>query len=321
MNNGTIEIRAIAMTPIIHSEGTSGNTSLVRTEELASGARVPFVSGNSVKGRFRRAVAEFALDAMGVRNELSKAEVDLLFSGGHLSKGGQAINLARAREIEEWIPGLSMLGYSAGNTMTESKVRFAHWHVVCAENEFRAPADLLDLPASRAGKLIGRGFGTRKDVGTSLLAAKFLQAGVAKALTEGKASALEEEFADKGDSAQMIYSFQAIKAGAHLWSRIQVRDLTQHEWAAFLGGMWRMTVERRQVGDDDTYVWHLGGKNAVGYGEVLVSLRGTVIPDIAPSVETAVVLQREDEGCVGDYVRYLRDNRNRILDVLRAAVK
>src|SRR5690606_24279007 len=150
---GKIDIRATALEPIVHGAGTSGNTQLLRMQEIVYDGvpcRVPFVSGNSVKHRLRAAAVQYALDAMGVEDHtLTKAEVVLLFSGGHLSKGGAAIDLEQCRKLEGLLPPLSLCGYSAGNTMTESKIRVSHLHVVCRENAWRLPDDLVGHSAAQ----------------------------------------------------------------------------------------------------------------------------------------------------------------------------
>lgn len=288
--------------------------SMVRTEELADGSRVPYVSGNSFKGRLRRAGVEFALTAMGVGNELNKAQVDLLFSGGHLSKGGQAIDLARAREMTAKLPILSLLGYAAGNTMTESKIRTEHWHVVCRENAFRFPPELILADTDRrAGQLLTSQFGTRRDIGTGRLAGLFLESREAKRLAGETSDKLAQAHPDKGDSAQMIYEFQCIRSGTRLFSGLAFTSLTDMEWSALLSALWAMTAEVR----GESYVWHLGGKNAVGYGQVLVQLEGVSIPDISPPKPEDTALTSVESGPVNEYVEYLRTNRDQILEFVR----
>jgi CRISPR/Cas system CSM-associated protein Csm3 (group 7 of RAMP superfamily) len=314
MKNGQIDIRAVALSPICHSRGNVGNVSMVRIEELTDGKRVPFISGNSFKGRLRRAGCEFALTTMGIGNELTKPQVDLLFSGGHLSKGGQSVNLEQAREIERLIPFLSLLGYAAGNTMTESKIRCNHWHLVCQENEFRLPPDISSNKLIRAGRTITSEFGTRRDVGTSHIATRFLIDAEQKRLMGKKATAMEITHSDKGDSAQMIYEYQGIRAGTRLYSSLAYHNITDLEWSALLSALWSMTAEMR----GNKYVWYLGGKNSVGYGQVLVELRGTEIPQISVPVETSVALETSGDP-VDVYVAHLRANKDEILAKLRSA--
>jgi hypothetical protein len=303
VKTGQIDIRATALTPIYHSRGTIGNVGMVRTEELMDGSRVPFVTGNSFKGRLRRAGAQFLMESLGIR--LSKAQVDLLFSGGHLSKGGGSIDLHLAREVQEKIPLLSLLGYSAGNAMTESKLRCAHWHVACEENSFRMPRDMK--ATHRAGQLITTEFGTRMDVGLSQASMDFLAS--SERTPSDRES--EDESEDSETSSQMIYEFQAIKAGAHLWSSLSFRQLEPMEWAAFLSALAALSSDcaeaetETETETETERIWHLGGKSAIGYGVVRVQLGDFEIP-------------RATEEPIREYVEYLRQHKDAVTACIQA---
>ena len=122
MHSGTLIFTAVAMDPIHHGAGTEGNTQLLRMQDLVlddgTPARVPFISGNSIKHQIRAGGVKFALKAMAVQaGTLTKGVVDLLFSGGALTKSGSAVNLSQARDLAALFPILSVCGYAAGNFM------------------------------------------------------------------------------------------------------------------------------------------------------------------------------------------------------------
>jgi hypothetical protein len=323
---GRIDIRATALEPIVHGAGTSGNTQLLRQQEIqlpdGTLARVPFVSGNSVKHRLRAAAVQYALDAMAVEDHtLSKAEVDLLFSGGHLSKSGAAVDLEQARQLEALFPPLSLCGYSAGNTMTESKIRVSHLHLVCRENAWRVPDDLREHPAltARAGALISDEFGTRHDQARTHIARRLLTEEAGAAVVRKKTKQLKEPTSDgpaeRGDSAQMIYDFSAIAAGATLWGSIQVADLTELEQAALSSAFHYASTDRR----GDSLVMGVGAKNAIGYGALKIELRGQIRVAPPQYVESAALTVAGDT-LAARYTAHMRERRAEILAALRQAV-
>lgn len=322
-NTGKIEIRATALEPIHHGAGSSGNTQLLRTQEIllpdGQSARVPFVSGNSVKHRLRINAVNYALHVMGVEDgALSKAEVDLLFSGGRLSKGGTAVDLARAREMELLFPALSMCGYSAGNTMTSSKIRCSHLHVVCAENAWRLPADLSESPMRlvRAGAVRTEEFGTRHDKMHDPNVTRYLPAAEVEARAEEKAAKAKSKTPpEKGDSLQMIYDFQVLAAGAQLWGQVDYEGLTDLECAALASAF---HIGSNGELADGRIRATFGGKSSTGFGAVALSLRGAV--RVAPPVYSPSSSLVPTGGDVTDqYHAHLRDNRAAILDAIRKA--
>lgn len=323
---GRIDIRATALEAIVHGAGTSGNTQLLRMAPviLADGTlgKVPMISGNSIKHDLRDAGARYALDAMGVADQsLTKPIVDLLFSGGHLSKGGAAVDLTTARRLEELFPILSLCGYSAGNVMTESKLRVSNLHVVCQENGYRVPTDLRDHPALklRAGTLRIEEFGTRHDQTHKHAGKRLLTGDISTAVAAKKTKALKEPTSDgpeeRADSAQMIYTFGAIPAGATLWGSIEVAELSELERAALSSALHYMAVDTR----GDRLVIRVGAKNAIGYGALEVELRSS-IRVAAPHFVADRTLTRAEDTLASRYQAHLRERKNEILDALRSAV-
>jgi hypothetical protein len=323
---GKIDIRATALEPLVHGAGTSGNTQLLRTQDIqlpdGTMTKVPFISGNSIKHKLRACAVQYALDAMAVEDHsLTKAEVDLLFSGGHLSKSGAAVDLTMARELEAMFPPLSLCGYSAGNTMTESKIRVSHLHLVCHENAWRLPDDLLAHPALavRAGALRVEEFGTRHDQANKAMARRLLTAGANDAVAKRKTKALkapaDDGPAERGDSAQMIYEFSSIAAGATLWGSIQVAELTALEQAALSSAFHYAAVDRR----GDAIVMGVGAKNSIGYGSIKVEMRGS-IRVAPPRYEATTELTAAGDTLAARYQAHMRDNKAEILATLRKAV-
>lgn len=325
---GKIEITATALEPIVHGAGTSGNSQLLRLQPgfyMVNGkpvrCRTPFISGNSIKHRIREAAIRYAIRQMGdVR--LEKAEVDLLFSGGSLTKGGSAVDLSRARRLSELFPPLSLCGYSAGNAMEESKIAVDHMHVVCKENRDRVPDRLRDHPMLElpAGAFQGEEFGTRHDQSTRQVGRRYLTDGADQATAERKSKGLAKKAASadeaKGDSTQMIYDFPVIERGAVLWSAVHYAELTEFEQAALTSAFHAASVDTMDGG----LVMHVGAKqNTGGYGKILVQLTTSMrVPP--PSYGEVTALAAQGDSIPGRYNEHLRKRAPEIMAAIREAV-
>lgn len=330
--SGVVALRATAIEPIHHGGGNSGNTQLLRMQQLVDPQtgkpyRVPFISGNSMKHRIRYHAVQYALDVLGTEDHaLTKAEVDLLFSGGHLTtKAGAAVDLAQARRLEQLFPALSMCGYSAGNAMTESKLRVSHLHLVCAENAWRLPEDLKELALAkvRVGALRSEDFGTRHDMENRAIGVRLLDSGEAKERAAAKVKRLArsggtKDSADKGDSAQMLYDFQVVSAGAQFWGTVWFSDLTELELAALASAFHYGSAGAH----GDNTLMHVGAKASVGFGLMSVELRGRVRATPAEYRDSKLLAADNDaqKSRAQQYCEHLREHRQEIFAAIREAV-
>ncbi|MGO4984834.1 hypothetical protein [Collinsella sp. Sow4_E3] len=201
---------ATAITPLHHGAGTAGNTALLRTEQIVqpdgTSATVPYISGNSIRHGLRSALAWHLARTLTIEpGSLSKPVVDLLWSGGAITETGSQTSLDTLRRVEELLPHLAMLGYSARSDLAAGTLRVGPLMLVCAENAWRLPEYVAETPHAlkRAAAYRSEEFGTRHDI-TTTPAGRFLD--VAQALT----------------STQMIYDWQTIKSGAVLCGSMQL---------------------------------------------------------------------------------------------------
>lgn len=321
MTTGKIEIRAEALEPIHHGAGTVGNVQLLRKQEIvtADGRRVavPFISGNSFKHRIRWGCSMHALEAMGIEpGSLTKPVVDLLFSGGQLTRAGGNVQLEQARELGRLFPALSLLGYGAGNSLRESRLSVRHFHLVCDENRGRAPAD--SHPAMierRAGFFLAEDFGTRHDAARSSVGQVWLTAGDAAAREAALArrGAADTAGQARGDSAQMIYSFQTVRAGSRWWSSLHFTAASDMELLALRAGLSRACEGVHPAG----LVYTLGAKASVGYGRMAFQMRGHQLAVRQPVYQESAQLTAFSE--VDAYVQHLRTEREAIIEALKEA--
>lgn len=325
---GCLDMDATALDPIHHGAGTIGNVQVLRTQSIiledGSEAEVPYISGNSLKHVIRDGGARFALEVMDpAPGEFSKGMIDLLFSGGGLTKGGSAVNLSKARELERLFPLLPVVGYSAGNTMTSSKLRVDHLHLVCAENRWRMPDELKALVVAErpAGAFRAEEFGTRHDALRSPTVAALLESETRK-LIETERSAKADAKGAQGkvkDSAQMIYEFETIRAGSRFWGRVGFRDLSPLEVGALQSALGRASNGVH----GDAHVFHLGGKSAIGFGRMAIRFSGVLRHIERPRTEETAALAAIGSASVpvAAYVDHLRAHRADLVAALREAAE
>jgi hypothetical protein len=323
--HGRLGWTATAIDPLHHGAGTEGNTQILRMQDVVlpdgTVGRVPFVSGNSLKHVIRDGGMRFALEAMGVQaGTLSKAVVDLLFSGGALTKSGTAVNLAQARDISELFPILAVCGYAAGNFMQASKIRVEHLHLACTENAWRAPASLTDAPqlAKRAATFRAEEFGTRHEPTKDPRVFALLEA-VDRDARLRQLSGNVAEGEKKQKSQQMLYEFQVVAAGSVWFGGLTFDDFSTLELAAL-----RSSLERASIGTaaDGAPIYCIGAKASVGFGRMAFNfdggLRETISPpQFSPAEAIMPMGANADTDAMGAYVAHLREHRDAILGALR----
>ena len=316
--NARIDLVATAIEPIHHGAGSSGNTQMLRTQEIilpdGSGARVPFISGNSIKHMIRESGARFALAAMQIKeHSLTKAVTDLLFSGGALTKVGSSVNLEQGRKLESLFPLLSLCGYSAGNCMVQSKLRINNLHLVCAENAWRVPSSVKKLPviSKRAGLMRGEEFGTRHESSRMPYVAKML---VHSEHARLQTQASSKDKKTKPDTAQMIYDYQTIKAGSSLWGSMILDDVSESEQIAFKSAL---SSACEGIAPDGGALFSVGAKSNIGHGLISIKFDGTIqnLIQYAESSDLPDITRLDsDTADLNNYAAHLFKNADEIID-------
>ena len=239
-----------------HGAGVSGNTARLRTQEVVlpdgSLAHVPFLSANSVRHGLRNALAWHLAKTLDLADRsLTKGEVTLLWSGGGITKTGAQANLELARQANNLIPMLGLLGYAAGSDIISGTLRASDAILVCEENQSRLP-----IPATtKAAHYRGEEFGTRHDLDGSPVA-RFMDLA-----------------AQDVGSSQMIYSLQTLKPGTALWGEIQTDAAATTEHEKTLAAAFHLWAPGGTV--------FLGAKTATGYGRAKITT-GLPVPDETP---------------------------------------
>jgi len=285
---GKIIMVATALGPIRHGGAVVGNVQQFRRHEVfhEDGTRwsVPFISGNSVKNFIRRNAASFALEAMGVSGGMSRAEVQLIFSGGSLTAKGSSVRLDKARDASRAFPVLGLCGYSAGNTMTESQVRVDNLELVCAETANTLASRVKKYAPEHASKLgqyssdfVQVWWGTRHEPTRRRNMLELISDEEQGALI-AEQSSLEKK--GKGDSLQMMYEFETLAKGSVLVGGFSFpMGVTEDELQAFRSAF---VYASEGVADDGGLIIHLGGGSSTGMGKFSVKLFGLLAEGIKP---------------------------------------
>lgn len=236
-----------------HGAGSQGNTSLLRTMPIAQPdgtvASVPFLSGASVRHGLRDALAWHLARVLDLQpGSLTKAAVDLLWTGGAVTKTGAETDLGMARRVEDQLPTLATLGYAAQSDITSGTLRASNALLVCAESAAVLP-HLPAVPLRRAAAYRGEKFGTRHDVASSPV---------------GRLVAIADDLVGTSvPTTQMIFDTQTVVAGAYLAGHIMLTPAATETHARLLDAALVLWAP-----DGQTY---LGGKAAQGYGHAEIA--------------------------------------------------
>ncbi len=131
-----------AAQPIAHHEGSIGNHATIARRKVrqADGtfAKVPIVSGDTMRHGLREAGTYALLDAAGMLGStaLTEAALRLLFSGGQITgSAGDGVKLGEYHEMCELIPPLALLGGCAQNRVVPGRLQAEDATLICAESE------------------------------------------------------------------------------------------------------------------------------------------------------------------------------------------
>lgn len=275
----TIPLEAVLTSPFHHGAGTSGNTSLLRTQDVVQPdgevKRVPFLSAASIRHGLRDALAYHLVQHAGIKNySLSKTAVDLLFTGGAVTSTGAKTNLELLRKVNDVLPFLGLLGFAAQSDIITGTLRATDMILVCQENTWRLPEHLHT--EKKAAMFRAEEFGTRHDQATTP-AGRYL-------LTIG----------DEITTAQMIWDNQVLMVGAKLYGELSLTPSAvatpQHELV--LGAALGLWAPGGQV--------VLGAKTAQGYGRALIT----------------TLDNKHNAECVAEWSRMVEENQEPIRELI-----
>ncbi len=246
---GTIEARS----QIVHGgDEKTGSTPVLRSimhyDPLTGReVRLPFISGNAIRGYLRRLVMRDMVAQLGITLDNPKL-FHALMTGGVLESTDETtgmVDLALRARVRDLVPPLGLFGTAIGNQMVPGCLKVDHAMPICREYAAYLDDEANDPRASRPIRsFTDISFATRKDE-------------------------LRAEREDDEQAMQMLVEFEAFIAGTkfvHGFTLVYPSALE----AACLGRaveLWR----------EQPYV---GGKSGSGYGRIAMAYTG--LPDAAP---------------------------------------
>jgi len=141
MTTLTLRGQIEALTPIQHGgDEKTGSVPVLRAIQIwdqraGQHVRLPFVSGNAIRGMLRRLCMHDLVARLGM--DMTTKLYHALFTGGILeSTAGEAggeIDLALRRVIRDTLPPLALFGTAIGNQIIQSSLKVDHAMPVCSE--------------------------------------------------------------------------------------------------------------------------------------------------------------------------------------------
>ncbi|NIH57290.1 hypothetical protein [Brooklawnia cerclae] len=271
----TINYTATLLSPFHHGAGNSGNTALLRTQDVAQPdgtvAQVPFLSAASIRHALRDRIAWHLVSTLDLRPPAvvwSKLGVDLLWTGGSVTSTGAEVDLGMARRVEEVFPALALFGYSAHSDIVSGTLRASDAILVCRENQWRIPGAPDTKPAAAWR---GEEFGTRHDVASTPVATLLEQADTLLGSTV--------------KTTQMIFDTQVLIAGASLSGQLALQHGATAAHRTVLGAALALWAPGGEA--------LLGAKTAQGYGRAAIAGLPDTSADLA--AWTAHIADRRDD--------------------------
>lgn len=262
-----------ALTSIAHNGGESlGITSKFRREKwiTSSGAveEIPIVSGNAVRGILRdRGMMQmcrqigYGVSESGEVKGLSLAAFYFLFSGGTLSASGSGLNIELARNIQRLIPLSAVFGGAVGGQIMPGKLNCGKLIPICAETSHLLPERFRPANPISFWELLQEEMYVRKDDEKNENLRGMLES-VQKKQLSAKAGLFGDTsmVSEKSDKPQqMMYYVETLCAGTEFFWKLELKDVTDIEFEAFLSALVAFSQSPR-----------IGGKHNVGLGEIAV---------------------------------------------------
>lgn len=259
------------LSPLSHIGESLGIDSYLSTDWIIGSDGQPvecfLYSGNSFRGILRDMAAKYLLDKLGGL-PVPLETFHLLFSGGSIG-GPQSIDIDQARLYRRLLPAFSIFGGGVGNQIMEGKLKIGCMYPLVAECQHIIPEHLRNPNAPSWRRwTYEKGYTRRDDSKQENLRKYIVEAqndgllpagnGQQALLTDGGENAGAEEKKAKekdGPATQMRYTVELLAAGATLYQRIHLTDMTDLELGAFVSALHQFQTHP-----------YLGGKSGTGHG-------------------------------------------------------
>jgi len=244
---GLLKVRGFlkAKSPIFHGgDEKTGSVVLLRRMKFIVDEEptdVPYISGNAVRGVWRRLIFKDMLEKIGYEIDLSKKGgqklYHTLFTGGVLETVDESssgiIDINLKRNVLSLIPPARLLGFSIGNQMIEGKLKVGHLLPICKELVDYLPDNVH--PKNSFYELIGHSFQTRKDD-------------------------LRVDREGEEQAVQKLIEYEVFVPGTLFYHEVKLEDPTELD-VSCLARIIELWEEKPFI----------GGKSSVGFGELEIN--------------------------------------------------
>lgn len=311
----------LASSMIHGGDETLGTTRLFRSKSFICDGRkvqIPTVSGNAIRGIWRRACALTFLDAYLAAggHPVSLSAFYYLTSGGALKKGadGTALDLGAERDLRSLIPYVGLFGGAGLGKIQQGKLWIDEAVPICRETLPILRRLWPDVEGAATAGLSVRelvelhGYSRQDDVKNEHWH-RYLTSesrGAATALIERTQT--EDHAAEAGASQQMRYENVEMVAGTVLF----------HRW----GFSWPATLPELASLGAGLLAWaqrpHAGGRNAVGHGNLLLDYTGVGVETKLLGDGGAPLATMEKQGAAETMTAHVREHVSDISAALAA---
>jgi len=308
---------------LIHGgDETLGTTKLFRTKGMVVEGRkvqIPVVSGNAIRGIWRRHSARAFLDAYLAAGgtPLSLSAFYYLTSGGSLKKGAEttSLDLGAERALRELVPFIGLFGGAGLGKIQAGKLWVDEAVPVCRETlpllrRLWPAAEEADTAAMSVRELTEiHGYSRQDDAKDERWHGYLNTAGRQDATALVRRTQEDVSAPSAGAPQQMRYENMELVAGTVLLHRWGFRWSPMHtELASFAAGLLRWAADPR-----------VGGRSAVGHGSLLLDYHGVradvrLLTDGEGALATLAAQRPED--VLREHVAARRDDITRTLAAL-----
>ncbi len=251
------------LAPLSHLGESLGTDSYLTTDVIIGPDGQPvecfLYSGNSFRGILRDMAAKYLLEKLG-GVAVPLETFHLLFSGGSIG-GPQSVDIDQARTYRKALPALSIFGGGVGNQIMEGKLKIGSMYPLVRECQRVVPEKYRDGKAPSWRKWTYEKSYTRRDDSKQENMRKYIadldmlpgpkQQGLLMAGEDAPKKKKEKE----GPATQMRYTVELLAAGAILYQRIYLQDMTDLELGAFVSALHEFQKAP-----------YIGGKSGTGHG-------------------------------------------------------
>lgn len=260
-----------AVSSIAHGGETRGTIKMLRREGVrqsdGSLLYVPVISGNAFRARLRRIGEELLRDTLLYEGRLPRSVAVALRGGGTLARvAGEPLSGRRLKTLRQLVPQIGVFGGVGGGTIIEGclKVGKVQPHLAETAHVTGVESDLSVFDATQLEQ-----YARGDDTDAHSLLGPPRHHGIQLA-ADGQPDLVEAE--SDGDSSLMQYAIETFPAGTTFSTWLRLDRATELEVSFFT-----------DVLDTFSRSGWLGGRSAVGHGQVRLALTSRLLAGQSPS--------------------------------------